>query len=78
MTIASIDCPSCHLRPGTATALWCLWHVYAGFYPQQEQRNRYQCVATEPTTGMGIVVARDFADLNQKDTTQIPIAVCLP
>jgi len=64
----------CPDRLNPVTVPYCRWHGYAGFYPRYEQRNRYQWAATEPTRDMDIVVTRDIADLNPKDTIQIPIA----
>ena len=68
---SDLPCPD---RLNPVTAPYYRWRGYAGFYPRHEQRNRCQWAATEPTKDMDIVVTRDFADRNQKITTQIPIA----
>jgi hypothetical protein len=74
MRFALTDDLPCPDRQDPVTAPYCRWRGNAGFYPRYERRNRYQWDATETTSGMGFVVTGDFAGLNPKDTTQIPIA----
>src|SRR5210317_545244 len=74
MRFALTACLLCPDRSDPVTTPYCRWHGYAGFYARYEQLNQCQWAATEPTRDMGIVMSRDFSDLHQKDTTQIPIA----